>query len=199
MIDGLKAYKLWRACHLHFTNESYDIIKYKGQVKNPESAYEKMSQPLKYRFEWLARNHKDAKALCNTLIACYLSDINPVYDDKQKIRQAGISFTGRRQSLRYLLKSQLSDYLGYLQITDKELVPSADLANSNNMSCLMVMYQYGKVSPEFVLIMDFKYNFLDRWYDELIYIGFREQLLVLRKYRSLFNVQKHYEEAFGQE
>lgn len=50
----IEVYEYYQSLNLHFKKDKYDHFKYKGAIRNPESAYNKFNDFMKYQFKKVA-------------------------------------------------------------------------------------------------------------------------------------------------
>jgi hypothetical protein len=102
MITGYEAFCLYQSMKLHFTQESYDFLKYGGKSKVSVDSFENRKD--KYFFYKLSRRLQSKDELINFLVANFVNDENcwvgnllegqseTVYRERQKVIQS-LSYT----------------------------------------------------------------------------------------------------------
>jgi hypothetical protein len=102
MITGYEAFCLYQSMKLHFTQESYDFLKYGGKSKVSVDSFENRKD--KFFFYKLSRRLQSKDELINFLVANFVNDENcwvgnllegqseTVYRERQKVIQS-LSYT----------------------------------------------------------------------------------------------------------
>jgi hypothetical protein len=175
-----EAFKMFLAMKTHFTQPSFDYIKYNGQVKVPFESFERRRD--KYHFAKLA-NMKD---LQGHLIANFADrEVSWVGDLlTEEAAEVYLKWQGRNQTLSYRFKEDLSllrdDFKGMLTAT------------KGNYPRLLVLFKRGKISIETMVILNNLLTFIPYW-DKIIIenVIWPSTRLRLLKYASFV----HYDRA----
>jgi hypothetical protein len=72
-VTGYEVYKMYLALRMHFTNDKYDYVKYRGKVNASEKAFEQRRD--RYFFKKLATRYNQDQIL-NYLVANFMNDSN---------------------------------------------------------------------------------------------------------------------------
>ena len=181
MIDSYESFKLWRASHLHFTDAKFSIVKYGSRTAHVDTMYKKLTSMELKKFSTYGKQFDQKKDYCQGMIAAYLDNINPRYDPIVDVMESYKKFLGRKQSLTYVLK------------TDLQKLEDSGFSGQQ----LMAMWIRNEVSPEFIILIDSIDKFLDTCYNNIVYIGQKQQIFTLLKYKELINTETHHEKIFG--
>lgn len=187
VMDSYDAFKYWLSCHLHFTSENYDVVKYRSRVKSLDDKYNKLTVFEKNKFKFIGKKFDDKAEYCKAMIAAYMNGVNPRYDPIADVVRAYEEFITRKQSMKYVLLKNHDFFQDMLDSYKPE-------NKTDQVMMLLNLYIQNKVSPEYVLMQDKFDNFLDSCYNDIIFIAFKQEILKLRKYRLLFNTEKYSEE-----
>ena len=100
-MTGFEVYKMYLALRMHFTNDKYDYIKYRGKVNASEKSFEERRD--RYFFKKLATKYEDNEIL-NYFVANFMHDpkgyIKSFTDDNYtswKIKQESFSYKFRQE------------------------------------------------------------------------------------------------------
>ncbi len=157
-----RAYQLYLAVKLHFSNPKYNVIESKGHIRVPESALTKKPK-VQYQLNKLIRKYGDV-GFINYLVAnsiagvsyCGLFDIeqgHEIYLDWQK----------RQESLSYTYKSELENLL--MQVPKLE-----DLWNCKDGHPILLKAYFAKTcSLETLVILNKLYRFSDVIDEQLVF------------------------------
>ena len=175
----LEAYKMFIAVKMHFTQASYDYIKYNGQVKIGYDSFERRKD--KHYFTKLA-NMKD---LQGHLVANFadreISWVGDLMSDESA--EVFLKWQGRNQTLTYRFKEDLSllrdDFKGMI------------MASKGQYPKLLTLYKQGKVSIETIVILNNLLTFIPYWdniiVENVIWPTIRMRLI---KYSSFVSFDK---------
>ena len=181
-VDSYESFKLWRASHLHFTCPKFSIVKYGSRTAHVDKMYQKLTQFELRKFANYGKQYDSKKEFCQAMIAAYLDGLNPRYDLAVDVSESHLKYQQRRQAITYKLKSDL------------QRLEDSDFSGQQ----LMGMWIRNEVSPEFIILIDSIDKFLDTCYNNIVYIGQKQQIFTLLKYKELINTNAHHEKIFGQ-
>lgn len=167
-------FKLYFGINLHFTNETYSMVKYGANTKRADAAFEALSRSQKFRFESLGQKLNDTQNGVYACIGCQFSDINLPHDTMDDVLSAYYELKSRREGMDYSLSSQLSKFNDESP-TDEKLV---------------YKYLIGSYTPEFVLCVVSDHS-LRTMYSVSSMAWARPKLLKLIKYKSFFSIKKY--------
>lgn len=173
------AYKLFLAIKNHFTQDSYDYIKYNGKVTASFNSF--LARKDKYYFSKLAKKEDTL----NFLVANFL--------EKEKIGWVGDlmqedaddnyrKWLGRQQNLSYLVKEDLSKL--------DDIKDACRVVDGQHPKLLRMLMQRDLI-PETLLVLDFFSNIFDSWdrkiQDTIVWPTYKMKLI---KYKPFFNFDK---------
>lgn len=158
--------------HLHFTNETYSILKYGTYTSTSKNKWKKMSSMQKYKFEWVNLNFQTMQNLVYACIGNELKELDIKFGNKQEILDNYIEYKKRRESISYVLKEEYNRYMEKGEFKFHQLI----------FNYLASIY-----SPEFVLLMDHETNNLIKVLDSPQFSFARPKILKLIKYKSFFS------------
>jgi hypothetical protein len=158
MITGYEAFCLYQSMKLHFTQESYDFLKYGGKSKVSVDSFENRKD--KFFFYKLSRRLQSKDELINFLVANFVNDENcwvgnllegqseTVYRERQKVIQ----------SLTYTFENDCN------KLFDMVDNPNDILQSENGEYPLLLVKTLQNVTQiETFCIMNSLMNFLPMW------------------------------------
>ena len=152
--EGFDAYCLYLGIKLHFTSDSYDYVKYNGQVKADLKSFLKRKD--KYHFAKLARKH--GNELRDFLIANLSTSDKWVGDLLGNESETQYSnYKKRKQSLTYNFQKELSSLA--TKYTLDELLQVKD----GQHPVLLKQYLANKISPESIILFNELTKFIEVW------------------------------------
>ena len=175
MIDTVEAYRLIMVCNLHFNTEKFDCTK-TASIKNINKRFELLSHKEQIQIRHLAGAFDSKQEFCKMLIACYMDEKDPRYTVRATAVECYKKYIARKESLSYRLELDHATHKDYLNDWHTIL---------NSVIC-------GSCMPEYIVLIDKLYPFLDDIYDKVEFIGYKSLILKLRKFRSFFNPEKYY-------
>lgn len=169
---------VFRICfgfNLHFTQQNYSVIKYGTDTKAANAKYDSMSEGQKFRYIYLAEKYVSNMDLTYAIIGAQFSGVSLQFDPKPEIQDAYIKFKARRESLTYVLTSEIKKY--------------NDLENKS-LDKVIFKYFVGEFSPELILLLE-KEDELNLLYNNSNLIWARDKILRLIKYKDFFSTKKY--------
>lgn len=104
-LTGFKAYQLYLAIKLHFTNPKYNVFKHKGRINAPYEAFLKRND--RYLFDSLAKSYSDLDFI--KYVACnFAYGYGNLLYDKSQAEANYLIYTKRRQSISQIFESDLT-------------------------------------------------------------------------------------------
>jgi len=177
MNDAFALSILYRALRLHFTQDSYDFVKFQGQVSgNNLLAQQKFNNSKqKFLFTSLGK-HKDPK---NLIIS------NLIYNNKSFIlditSEKGYNtfneWENRQAQLYYNLSQDLNKF---------EYIKELTSISRSSLPILIEKYISEDISSESVVLIDSVIHKLDDW-QKIKHPLIENNILKLRKYRSFYS------------
>lgn len=167
-----KAFSYYHGMHLHFGTDSYSILKYGAHTKQASNAFNKLSPPVKFKFDWLANNFQTTQNLVYACLGSELKELDIKFGNKQEILDNYFEYKKRRESITYVLEGEYQKYLDKKEFKFHQL-----------------LYNYfaSVYSPEFILLLDHESNNLELILDNPQFSFARDKLLRLIKYKSFFS------------
>lgn len=163
-MDGFKAFKLYTAIKLHFTNPKFDVFVNRGRVRGSYETFNQRNDRL--LFERLARQCTNERELIKFIAANFMyHNPNFVYsDDGEKFYK---EYNRRRQSITRIFEDDLTT------------------VGCTTPSHLIQIYLRNEVTLEFMVII----NEFEGTFNKLKSIGhlnlmFNDELLILEKSRK---------------
>lgn len=179
-----KAYKISKAMALHFSNESYSVLKYGTNNKAFAASFDKLTESQKYRYNWLSSKFSLDQDLVYCCIANYMEGVNLQYGDKQEIYDNFLSIKGRREGINFYITE---DYNKWVE-------------DRTTFQETFFKYMVKEYSPEFILCLsDIQNNALGDMYINETYSFARTDILRLIKYKDFFNTKKYVETIFSKD
>jgi len=176
MMTPKKAFSYYFGLRLHFSSESYSILKYGPDTSRASDKFSKLSPGLKSKFNWMAEKFQTTQNLVYACLASELESKNCQYVSRQEILDAYFKFKGRRESMTYHLNSEFNKY---------------DTSETHDFTNLLYAYIGGKYSPEFILLIDHTEGFLDNYLNQPEFSFVRPAVLRLIKYKDFFSPAKY--------
>lgn len=180
----LKAFKISKALSLHFSNESYSVLKYGTNNKAFASSFEKLSENQKYRYNWLSTKFQLDQDLVYCCIANIMDGVNIQYGDKQEIYDNFLVLKGRREAIGFYISEDFNKW-----VEEKESFPKT-----------FFKYMVKEYCPEFMLCLsDVQNHALVDMYHSESYAFAKTDILRLLKYKDFFNTKKYVENIFSKD
>lgn len=165
-IDPYETYKTVLAMKTHFTQDSYDFIKYNGVVRASKETFSKRRD--KYFFEKLSKKIKSPEKLVTFLVA-NMSENPKVWVGElcnQEAMDKYNEYKGKQEKLEYTFTNDLEvifDYMEEHSVKMKNMIMDLD-GEYPAMANLLISE---KISKETFIILDNILNFLVK-YDDII-------------------------------
>lgn len=171
-----KTFEMCYGLSLHFKLDSYSVLKYGTHTKPATAKYESLTDAQKFRYEWLMRKYPDMQDLIYACIGCQFDDVNLQFGNRDEIHDSFLKFKGRRESMTYCLKGNISKHenCGFIP-TNK----------------LIFKYLVDEYIPEYVILLTYGTNELEDLYNSPNLLWARDKILKLMKYRDFFNANKY--------
>lgn len=184
-MDDYQLYKIYMALKLHFTTESYNIVKFGGRTSVTKQSYESnhsMVPTMKKLSRRLKTPDKAIEFFMSNLVA---GDINAgVFDpDAEDIY---IKWKGRQESITYKFETDL------LTIIDEcGNIEDINKTSGFNHPPLLKLYLQQKICPETMVLLtnfsDYRKNYDVNLKKDLIW---RKVSLIIRKYKPFVKYNK---------
>lgn len=154
----------------------YSILTYGVNTQAAQTKYDSLSEEQKYRFVWLANKYPQTQDLVYACIGAEFSDVSIPFGTKEEVIESYFKFKGRRESLTYHLKSEISKH---------------ELDNNIPLDKLIFKYLVGNHSPEYMLLLTHNTDKLEKLYQLPNISWAKDKILKLIKYRNFFNEKKY--------
>lgn len=158
-MDAFQAYRYYLALKLHFTTDSYDVVKHKGRVKASRDSF--MKRRDLYAINKIAKTYNDEE-IVNFLVSNFVSGNKwgGVFD--AEANQTYISWKKKIESLTYTFKNDMRKILNEYELMsfDSNIVFSLQ---KNQHPYIIRGYMSGEISLETLVILNKLYNFCDKF------------------------------------
>ena len=159
-MDGFKAYKYYMAIKLHFTRDSFDVFKNRGNVKGTREAFNARND--RYIFEKLARKYPVDKDMIQFFVANFAyGNENAQYSSEEALTNL-MEWNRRKQSITKIFTDDCAKIL-MTAYKDKLKEESIFYFTSNNYPGILKMFLGSQISIETVRILDDMMNLIDNW------------------------------------
>jgi hypothetical protein len=157
MMTGYEAFSIYNGLKLHFTQKSYDYLKYNGKSNISVVTFENRKD--KFHFYKLSRKHPIKDDYTNFLVANLLED-SKVWAGTLLAEECDIIYRQRQkviQSMSYTFENEcrnlFSDYKN----------PNDVLVTNGDYPVLLIKALRKEISPETLIILNRILNFLPMW------------------------------------
>ena len=186
MLDGYKAFQLFTAIRLHFTNPKYDVFTTKGRVRGSRETFEKRRD--RGLFERLARKFKTEKELITFLVSnIAYGNQGVVYTDGDSIEYY-TTWIKRKESITRVFQQNLKIIIDHLE---KEKIHPDRVYSCDNgeIPILLKLYLSGDIAIEVMAILQDWDGYLRLWESEISL--WRDHFLVIDKVRPFVKYDSH--------
>lgn len=156
-MDAFQAYRYYLALKLHFTTDSYDVIKHKGRIKASRDRF--MKQELMYKK--LAKQYPDSE-LVNFLVSNFVAGNKwgGVYDGQAQDVYA--QWKKRIESLSYIFKRDMAHILAEMNV-EKFDEQKVFYCQTGEHPYIIRAYMSKEVSLETLVILNKLCKFCDKF------------------------------------
>lgn len=194
IMEPFEVYRYYLALRLHFTTDTYDVIKQQGRVRATKNSFFKRKDLLAIRR--VAETYSD-KDIVDFLVANFVSGDRwgGVFDVEAKARYQ--SWKKRIESISYTFKKEVDKAVNY---AEKNQLSFLDLFTSHNGQhpVIIKMYLRNDLSIETLVILNKLNNFVDQ-----LDIDLKDDLVwpdtsrIIKKYSPFLEIKKEkYNEIF---
>lgn len=184
-MDAFQAYRYYLALKLHFTTDSYDVIKHKGRIKASRDRF--MKQEIMYKK--LAKQYSDSE-LVNFLVSNFVAGNKwgGIYDGHAQ--EVYLQWKKRIESLSYIFKRDIQHILSEMQL-EKFEEEKVFYCQTGEHPYIIRAYMSKEVSLETLVILNKLCKFCDK-FDE----GIKETFVwpdisrLIRKYSPFVRIDK---------
>ena len=187
IMQPFEVYRYYLALRLHFTTDSYDVIKQQGRVRATRNSFLKRKDLLS--INRVAETYSD-KDIVNFLVANFVSGDRwgGVFDVEAKDRYQG--WKKRIESISYTFKKEIDKAVAYadkLGITFNQLF----YCNHGQHPFIIKMYLRNDISIETLVILNKLNNFTDQLdqdlKDDLVW---PDTSRIIKKYSPFLEIKK---------
>ena len=187
IMQPFEVYRYYLALRLHFTTDSYDVIKQQGRVRATRNSFLKRKDLLS--INRVAETYSD-KDIVNFLVANFVSGDRwgGVFDVEAKDRYQG--WKKRIESISYTFKKEIDKAVTYadkLGITFNQLF----YCNHGQHPFIIKMYLRNDISIETLVILNKLNNFTDKLdqdlKDDLVW---PDTSRIIKKYSPFLEIKK---------
>ena len=159
-MDGFKAFKYYIAIKLHFTKESFDVFKNRGNVKGTREAFNARND--RYVFEKLARRYPVDKDIIQFYVANFAyGNENMVYS-VEEAESCLLEWNKRKQSITKIFADDCNKIL--MDSYKRKLKePSIINFTLNQYPSILNLYLGKQISVETIKILDDYENMIANW------------------------------------
>lgn len=184
-MDAFQAYRYYLALKLHFTTDSYDVVKHKGRVKASRDSFMKQE----HMYKRIVKQYADDEVV-NFLVSNFVSGDRwgGVFDAESN--NTYLSWKKRMESLAYTFKTDMQRVLTELNLTAFEETNIFNVTK-NQHPYIIRAYMSKTISIESLVILNKLFGFCDKFDKDI------EETLVwpdisrlIRKYSPFVKINK---------
>lgn len=159
-MDGFKAYKYYMAIKLHFTRDSFNVFKNRGNVKGTREAFNARND--RYMFERLARKYSVDKDLIQFFVANFAYGNDSAVYSQEESETSLFEWTRRKQSMTKIFSDDLNIIL--MDAYKRKLKPESIFDFTyNQYPSILNLYLGKQIGLETVRIIDDFEDILSHW------------------------------------
>jgi hypothetical protein len=159
-MDGFKAYKYYMAIKLHFTRDSFDVFKNRGNIKGTREAF--YARNDRYLFEKLARKYPVDKDLIQFFAANFAYGNDAALYSYEEAETNLLEWQKRKQSITKVFSDDCS-----VIIMDayKNKLKRNDIFyfTNNTYPGILKLFLGKQISIETIRILDDHLNLVEKW------------------------------------
>ena len=184
-MDAFQAYRYYLALKLHFTTDSYDVVKHKGRVKASRDSFMKQE----HMYKRIVKQYADDEVV-NFLVSNFVSGDRwgGVFDAESN--NTYLNWKKRMESLAYTFKTDMQRVLTELNLTAFEETNIFNVTK-NQHPYIIRAYMSKTISIESLVILNKLFGFCDKFDKDI------EETLVwpdisrlIRKYSPFVKINK---------
>jgi hypothetical protein len=159
-MDGFKAYKYYMAIKLHFTRDSFDVFKNRGNIKGTREAFNARND--RYLFEKLARKYPVDKDLIQFFVANFAYGNDTSLYSYEEAETNLLEWQKRKQSITKMFSDDCSTII---MLAHKNKLKPDDLFffTSSSYPGILKLFLGKQISIETVRILDDYLNIIQKW------------------------------------
>jgi hypothetical protein len=161
-MDGFKAYKYYMAIKLHFTKDSFDVFKNRGNVKGTREAFNARND--RYLFEKVARKYPKDVDIIRFFVASFAYGNDATVYSVEEAESCMHEWNRRKQSMTKIFSDDLAKVLTVVE-TEKLQESSLYISQDSNYPVLLKMLLGGIITIETLRIIDDlnRKKLIDNW------------------------------------
>ncbi len=182
-MTGFEVYKMYLALRMHFTNDKYDYVKYRGKVNASEKAFEQRRD--RYFFKKLATKY-DRNQILNYFVANFMVDpqgyIKSFSDGNYSAWKA------KQESFSYKFRQDVDLLLTYFESPYQDKFDKIFEVKEGQHPPLIRHYLSGEISLETLVVFETCLRYIKRFDARLsdpIWKDIRKRVI---KYRPFLNI-----------
>lgn len=140
-MDGFKAFKLYTAIKLHFTDDSFDVLTNKGHIRGSQAKFEQRRD--RSLFERAARKYDDREFIQFVSANCMYGNTDPIYNTSEA-EDNYKEYLKRRQSITRVFANDL-DIISH---------SGTAFLDGDNVPSMVQLYLADKITIETLVILD---------------------------------------------
>ena len=150
-MDGFKAYKYYIAVKLHYTKDSFDVFKNRGNLKGTRDAFNARNDRM--MFEKLARKYPVDKDLIQYYVANFAYGSDAAVYSFEEAESNLLEWNRRKQSITKIFQDDCSKII--LDACKNKLKPDAIFNLTNKGYCsILKLFLGNQITLETVRIID---------------------------------------------
>jgi hypothetical protein len=159
-MDGFKAYKYYMAVKLHFTKDSFDVFKNRGNVKGTREAFNARSD--RYMFDKLARKFPVDKDLIQFFVANFAYGNDAAVYSYEEAETNLLEWNRKKQSITKIFSDDCSKIIMDAYKNKHKEDAIFNLTNKS-YSSILKLFLGGQISLETVRILDDLNPMVESW------------------------------------
>ena len=194
IMEPFEVYRYYLALRLHFTTDSYDVIKQRGKVRATKNSFLKRKDMFAIRK--VAETYSD-KDIVDFLVANFVSGDRwgGVFDTESKERYQG--WKKRIEAISYTFKKEIDKAVLFAE-KNNITVPELFMCNGDQHPFVVRMYLRNDISIETLVILNKLNNFVEQLdvqlKDDLVW---PDTSRIIKKYTPFLDIKKEkYDEIF---
>jgi len=180
-MTGFKAFRYYIALKLHFSKESFDVFKNKGNIKGSYSAFEARND--KYLFEKLARKYSKDQELIQFLVSNLAYGHDTVVYAMEEAEEYYIQWIKRKQSIT---KTFLDDLNTIQLYAEKNSCTLDQIINFtlNTYPVIIKLYLGKQICMESINILNDFVPMINKWKQEPSMLIIENDILRIQKLKG---------------
>jgi|ERR1035437_1621604 hypothetical protein len=189
MLSGFQFYKTYCSLNLHFSGK-YDVLKYGDRLKSLNmTAYEKRKE--KFKFMAFATKLQDERSAYHHCVANFMhNNSNWLYEPFSESDAIHKNWRKYFDAFEYNFKQEFNVLNNVMESNNAKFETMLLQTESGRKPPLLQLMLTRKVSPEFIIKLDSRFQFIDTWYDLYLKHDPLVETIIfkLKKYSPLLNL-----------